>query len=59
MARKKKVVEPQVEVIAQIEEVVTPTIKVEKVQQHKCMECGSVNETPRCGKCGGHLSRKL
>ena len=59
MAKRKKAVEPQVEVVAPVEEVVAPVIKVQKVQQHKCIECGAVNETPRCGKCGSHLSRKL
>lgn len=26
---------------------------------YKCIECGNINETKQCKRCGGSISRKL
>lgn len=61
MARKKKVesqepivVEQVVEVVEQVVEVVAPVAK-----KCKCIECGTVNESRPCKRCGGHICRDI
>jgi hypothetical protein len=32
---------------------------VEMFHSYKCIECGSVQKTRRCKRCGGHLTRRV
>jgi hypothetical protein len=63
MARKRKVVaEVAQEVVIENVEVVqaaAPAVKIVKVKSYKCIECGNVNESPKCNRCGGHLSKEI
>ena len=63
MARKRKVVAEAAQEVTienvEVVEVPTPVIEVVKVKAYKCFECGNVNESPKCNRCGGHLSKEI
>jgi hypothetical protein len=63
MARKRKVVAQVAQEVTienlEVVEVPTPVIELVKVKAYKCFECGNVNESPKCSRCGGHLSKEV
>lgn len=54
MARKKKLESQEPIVVEQVVEVVAPVAK-----KCKCIECGTVNESRPCKRCGGHICRDI
>jgi uncharacterized paraquat-inducible protein A len=58
--RKKKVAAPQKEEVAQESVAPQTTQKQEaKVLSYRCLECGNVQSTKVCGRCGGHILREV
>jgi len=56
------------EAVEQVQEVVAEPVAVAQTQaeesvemfhSYKCIECGNIQKTRQCKRCGGHLTRRV
>jgi hypothetical protein len=59
MAKRKKIEETQVLEAPIVLGDVQNIVQTETQDLYKCLECGQINETVQCKRCGGHIARKL
>lgn len=59
--RKKKVTAQSVEEVVSQESIAPQTTQKqeEKTVRYKCLECGNIQATKVCGRCGGHILREV
>jgi rRNA maturation endonuclease Nob1 len=59
MAKRKKIEETQVLDAPIVLGDVHNIVQVDTEGLYKCIECGQINESVQCKRCGGHIARKL
>jgi uncharacterized paraquat-inducible protein A len=57
--RKKKVEVQAAEVVQESIAPQTTQKQEEKAVRYKCLECGNIQSTKVCGRCGGHILREV
>lgn len=57
--RKKKVAAPQKEAAQESIAPQTTPQQEEKAVRYKCLECGNLQSTKVCNRCGGHILREV
>jgi hypothetical protein len=63
MAKRKKIQETQEFdapiLLGDVQNLVQNVVQVDGEELYKCIECGQINESVQCKRCGGHIARKL